>query len=270
MEQLASLDNVKVWLEDANSTTNDALITRLIQEASRFILNYIQRPTLFKKVFTEVKDGLGNNAMMLQNYPVTSISELIVGSDTIPASASVPSQSPGYVLAPWDGFPPGSPQSVQLAGYTFWPGMGNIKCTYTAGFFVTDESATVDATTLAVTVQAPNGPWGRDDGVTLANGTALTKVDKNPAAMQYTADSGVYTFNVAQASAAVLISYSYIPSDIEQACIDLIAEKFRYKKRIGQQSVSAAGQITTSFSLKSMPENTREILDRYKRSFYQC
>ena len=236
MEQLASLANVKAWLGDPASTGDDAMLTRLIQQASRFILNYISWNTMFKQSVNEIKDGLGGSSTILSQWPVLSIQSLIVGTQTITASAALPAQTPGYVLEPYSGIPPGNPQAVQLLGWLFAPGAGNVQIQYTAGFFITNEAATVPASSAyTVTVQAPQGTWGQDDGVTLANGTALTKVTGAPAALQYSVAAGVYTFNVAQASAAVLISYSYIPPDIEQACIEIVGERYRYSKRIGQQ-----------------------------------
>ncbi len=271
MDQLASLTNVKAWLSDPDSTSADAQLTRLIQQASRFILNYIQWSTMFKNSVVEIKDGLGNNATILDQWPVTSLQSLIVGTQTITAAPALPATGPGYVLQAWNGFPPGSPQALQLTGYWFPPGAGNVQINYTTGFFISNEAATVPGSVAyTVTVQAPNGSWGRDDGVTLANGTALTKVTGAPGALQYSVAAGVYTFNVAQASAAVLISYSYIPPDIEQACIEIVGERYRYSKRIGQQSVSAGGQVTTSFSLKDLQDYVRDVLDLYKRSFYSC
>ncbi len=272
MEQLATLANVKAWLGDTASTGADAQLTRLIQAASRFILNYIQWDSMFKRSVTEIKDGLGGTATVLDNWPVVSLETLIVGPTTIAACPALPALGPGYVLEAWNGIPPGQPQSLQLNGYCFPPGAGNVSIAYTTGFFIAGESHTVPGSVAyTVTVDAPKGSWGQDEGVTLANGTPLTKVAGAPAALQYSvAAGGVYTFNVAQASAGVLISYSYIPSDIEQACVELVGERYRYSQRIGQQSNSVGGQVTTSFSLKAMQDYTRENLELYKRSFYSC
>ncbi len=275
MEQLASLANVKAWLGDTASTGADDQLTRLIQQASRFILNYIQWSSMFKNAVVEIKDGLGNNSTILNQWPVISLEQLIVGVQTIAACPALPVLAPGYVLEPWDGFPPGSPQALQLNGYWFPPGFGNVQINYTTGFFITNEAHTTAAAAtssdpVTVNVDAPSGNWGRDDGVTLADGTPLTLVTGTPCDMEYTAVAGLYTFNYLQADEAVLISYSYIPPDIEEACIEIVGERYRYSKRIGQQSVSAAGQVTTSFSLKSLQDYVRDTLDRYKRSFHAC
>ena len=281
MEQLASLSDVKAWLGDTSSAgAADAELTRLIQQASRFILNYVQRTSFFKTPVNEIKDGLGNSSTILSQWPVGSLESLIVGTQTIAAAPSLPTIGTGYVLEAWNGYPPGRPQALQLIGYWFPPGFGNIQAQYTAGFYITDESHCVpqaetdaDGGNLPITIEvdAPHGSWGRDDGVTLSDGTALTYTTcTTPGALEYTVESGVYTFNYQQINQDVLISYSYVPADIEQACIEIVGERYRYSKRIGQQSVSAGGQVTSSFSLKSMQDYVVDILNQYKRSFYQC
>ena len=74
-------------------------------------------------------------------------------------------------------------------------------------------AASVPASTAyVVTVTPPaSGTYLNDLGVLLsATSYPLTKVAATPAAGQYSVSSlGVYTFNVAQASASVAISYEY-------------------------------------------------------------
>ena len=264
MQQLTSLSNAKAWLGET-ATANDAMITRLIEQASQFILNYLQRPTLFKDSVAETRDGLGGTSMVLRQWPVVSVESLVVGLSTISAAPAYPNSGVGYSLEPWDGLIPGRMQQLSLRGYTYERGFNNIIVNYTYGFYTSNQSYTVPAgSPYTVTVTPTYGVWGQDEGVTIS-GTALTKVANSPASMQYSVADGVYTFNAAQANATALISYSYVPKDIEQACIEIVGERYRYRQRIGQQSVSAAGQITTSFSLKAMQDYTREQLDLYKR-----
>lgn len=265
MQQLATLAKLKKWIGQTSVVDDDALL-RLINTASQFIFNYIQRPSIFRQTFTDLADGLGGNRMMLREWPVVSVSAVNAGTQVVPAAPLPPNAGAGYIVDQYTGFPPGSQQSLTLAGgYVFPRGRSNVTVTYEAGYCVKDEAATVPATPYQVTVAAPYGSWGRDDGVTLANGTPLAKVSGAPGAMQYSVTDGVYTFNAAQASAAVLISYSYIPADLEDACIELAGERYKYSFRIGQMSASAAGQVTTSYSLKAVPDFVRETLARYRR-----
>ncbi len=115
-----------------------------------------------------------------------------------------------------------------------------------------------------IAVAAPLGSWGADAGVTYANGTPLTPVSSNPTMGQYSVSSGVYSFAAADANASVLISYSYIPADIEDACINMVGERYSYKGRIGYVSKSLAGQETVTFSVKNMPDYVKSALQPYK------
>lgn len=66
----------------------------------------------------------------------------------------------------------------------------------------------------------------------------------------------------------VVISYAAgladVPSDLEQACIELVGMRFREKDRIGMASKAMAGE-TTSFITKDMPSSVATVLNQYKR-----
>ena len=265
---LTSLANAKAWA-GVTTTSDDALLTRLIGSASRFILSYLQRPTLFQFVFTDVYDGVGNKVQILRHWPVLSIASLIIGMQTIPAAPSPPTgYGCGYVLDPWDGFPPGKPQALTLRSHEYCRGFSNVSVTYTAGFVIQNEAQTVPGSVYQVTPNAPNGSFAVDQGVTYASGTALIAVASAPATGQYvapTATNGYYQFAAGDANTAVLLSYSYIPADIEDACITMVAERYNYKNRIGYISKSLGGQETVSFSQKDMPDFIRTALQPYRR-----
>ena len=57
-----------------------------------------------------------------------------------------------------------------------------------------------------------------------------------PSQGQYNVSSGVYAFAAADAGAAVLISYGFIPAAINNACIEWVAERYRYRTRVGQSA----------------------------------
>lgn len=77
---------------------------------------------------------------------------------------------------------------------------------------VTNEAHSVPATTpFTVTITPPaSGTFADDLGVLYsATGQAFTKVASAPAVGQYSISGGVYTFASADASAGVLVSYTY-------------------------------------------------------------
>lgn len=265
---LTSLVNAKTWA-GVTTTNDDALITRLIGSASRFILSYLQRPTLFQFNYTDVYDGMGTKVQMLRHWPVLSISSLVVGMQTIPA-VSDPTTGPGcgYVLDPWNGFPPGRPQALSLRGYEFYKGFSNVAVNYIAGFVIQNEAQTVPSSNYQITPLAPNGSFAVDQGVTYANGTALTAVQSSPAVGQYIAPmaaNAYYQFAAGDANASVLLCYSYVPADIEDACINMVGERYSYKNRPGLVSKGLGGQETMAYSQKDMPDYIRSALQPYRR-----
>lgn len=295
---LTCLDNVKGWLAiDLATTTSDPILNRLIVALSNAITSYLQRPAFVKTTFNETLSGIGSRAIMLRNWPVLSILSLNVNNTNVPPAIN--SNAYGYSLEQWDGSMPGKPQLLYLNGITgsgpvgnwnggwnapqavspgslgFNPGANNIIASYVAGYCVQNEAHNVPAaTTYTLNPLVPNGLFSQDDGVNYANGTALTKVSLNPPLQgQYSvsvvAATGVatYTFNAADASAAVLLNYSYIPADLEQACIEWVGERYSYKGRIGQISKSLGGQESVTYGQKDMPDFIKRSLMPYRKSF---
>ena len=62
----------------------------------------------------------------------------------------------------------------------------------------------------------------------------------------------------------VLISYGFIPAAINNACIEWVAERYRYRTRVGQSAQTVQGQMTAAYSLKDMPDFMRASLDPYR------
>lgn len=287
MPQLTSLANVKAWVNSQN-TNDDALLNRLITSASNFILNYIERPNIARTTFNDLQNGAGNQALTLKNWPVIAVSAVNVGNqsdpylgESVPTAGKIPAQpalgQPGYVVVPNDGAPlAGSPQVLALVGYQFPRGRANVQVTYQAGYCVIGEPATIPASPGAykLTPACPNGPFLQDDvPVHASNGVAFTKVSALTAAGQYTvavdATTGLatYTFDAADQGVAVLLNYSYVPEDLENACIEIVGERYRYKGRIGEVSKTMGGQLTASFSQKDMPDYIAQSLNPYRKWF---
>ncbi len=262
---LTTLSNAKAWL-GVSTTDDDNLLTRLIGAASRAIHTYLQRPNLFQHACSETYDGSGGRRLVLREWPVLSVASLKVGTVSVPAAASY-GQS-GYLLEAWNGYPPGGPQALDLCWYDFCRGLNNVAVTYTAGYAVQNEAWTIPTTPYQVTVNAPYGSWAVDQGVTL-NGVAMTPVSGTPASGQYSVSGGQYTFAAADSGKAVLISYSYIPADIEQACIELVGERYRTKDRIGEKSKTLGGQETVAYDTGAMNAYVKQLLQPF-RKVIQC
>lgn len=98
------------------------LITRLVTAASTFIQSHLNR--VFKSSsYTEHRDGTGGFSIMVADYPVTAVSQVMIDGQTIPAVVNA--GEAGYVY---------TPTAIKLVGYRFSRGMNNVVLAYTAGF----------------------------------------------------------------------------------------------------------------------------------------
>lgn len=63
---------------------------------------------------------------------------------------------------------------------------------------------------------------------------------------------------------AYTAGYTATPPELEQACIELIALRYRERDRIGQVSKSVNGEVV-AFSQKDMSDDIKTILSNYKK-----
>jgi hypothetical protein len=268
---LTTLLVVQEWLsaEGTAPGNSDSVLGRLITTCSASILNELQRSSLLSQTFVERIDGRGpgQQLIFLQNWPVTAVASVVINQRVVPPSVN---GSYGWVLDEWDGYPPGDPQAVHIiGGGCFERGNANVVITYTAGYLVSAEPQTIPALspwTLSVT--APNGPWAQDQSVVYASsGIALTKVPSAPAAGQYAlgASPGDYVFAAADAGTAVLIAYSYVPFSLADSCMNWVAERYRYRQRIGMRSQAIGGQATTSYDVSDIPAYIKKQLNPFRK-----
>lgn len=273
---LTTLAAVKAWLGiDASVTASDTLLAALISAASRWTLSYLSRGNILQASYADYYDGsgYGQNRVLLRRWPVLSISLVMVGAVAVPAGTRpTPTNQTavsGYLLEPWSGIPPGRMQALDFFGYCVPSGRQNVQVSYSAGYAVLAETAAVPPSPGPYTVTAAQlyGAWAQDGGVTYADGAALVKVSAAPAAGEYSVDAetGKYTFAAADAGAAVLLTYSYVPSDLAQACMELVSERFKYRSRIGEASKTLGGQETVTYSQKDMTEAISQMLQNYKQ-----
>ena len=284
---LTTPQRVAVWIPNAPSLPSP-ILSQLITSMTALVYNKLNRARLYNQLFTRVFDGVGTMQLTLPDWPVTSVLSVQQGQALVPPSVVVaPGQaqpintSPGYGyrFAPWQGDLPGNPAVLELVGGYFYPAPQSIRVTYQAGYLVANESQIVLATPgpYTVTVSQLQGIWCRDNGVTYSNGTPLVPVKAITAAGQYIppvdATPGVYTFGAADQGAAVFISYSFIPADLEEAAIQMVAERYSYRQRVGELSKSLGGQETVRFtrgmpgqpwsSFSSLPPEVMDLIQPY-------
>lgn len=265
-ERLTTLAIVKEWLgiDHANS---DASLIRIINAASQFTLNYLNRDSLAAQQFTQNFRGNGKDTMLLRNWPVISVSSVGVNGSLVTGSTrgvgGLPST--GWILSDARS----GPQSLDLYGSFFFY-RAPCQVIYRAGY------ETSQTTVLELSGESPDevviftptaeGQWIRNELVTL-DGVTATLVNAAPAVGEYTVSEwGLYTFNNADAGKTAVITYAYAPWDISQGVVEIIGEWFKRKDRIGVLSKSLSGGVgeSVTFLNSDMNDSVRATMQFYR------
>jgi hypothetical protein len=241
-DDLTTVANLKTYLNiPATQTTQNQQLAGMVTRVSSQIRAFLARGSLLSQSYTKLFDGTGTSRLMLPDWPVTSVAEVSVGARTYQPAAdpgpalTEPTLAPffgRYRLTPWDGYAPGRPAAIELLSPDiFRRGHGNVLVTYTAGYLASETWIVPSGQNPPqIAVREAQGIFAANAGVSYAAGAALLSAPLGTAltAGRYTAPSPlaaspVYTFAAADAGQTVVISYSFVPAALEQACIDAVA-----------------------------------------------
>jgi hypothetical protein len=256
-ERLTTLSIVKDWLS-IEADSSDAALTRLIEAASQFVLNYCNRDSLTAKTRTDNFIGNGRPSQLVKNWPIISVASvglngILVNQATLGVGGK-PSQ--GFTI----GDPLNGPQSIDLWGYLYPYGLP-CQIVYKSGYEASETGVIPHTHNFS---PITGGIWTADGGVTL-DGVTAVKVSSNPSAGQYAVSEwGIYSFNASDEDGEITVTYSYCPHDLVQAVTQLIGEWWRRKDRIGQLSKTLGGQETVSFTNRDMTDTIRSVLQNHK------
>lgn len=275
---LTTLSNVKAYAQTtgSGSAQDDPLISSLITPISQTILVILGR-SILTTTHTDTFTGRGGrflgNAYAPNYQPVLSIQSLSINGSPVPANPNPPNGA-GFVFDAWDGIPPGMLQFVKLNGYGFGPYIpNNCSLVYTSGFQGIEEWPAAASVT-------PNSIYGllvADNGVTYAaTGIPLVKVPSAPAVGQYVAPNPLaavsptqaYQFNSADFGTNVNISYSFCPSVLEIAARRWVTEEYKYRARIGEESMSQGGIQTGTYKTEDTPAFVRRAIGLFQNTNY--
>lgn len=265
-ERLTTLQAVKDWLAISSSDDDTALI-RVIDAASRFALNYMNRDSLQGASYTQNFRGNGKNTQLLRNWPILSVDSVGIAGRLIPASTfgtgGLPSD--GYMLSD----DRNAPQSIDLFGFYFTY-QAPCQVVYRAGFETTQSQLIPapegDPVPSYVMVTPTNmGQWSSNLGVTIDDVEATLSLENTPGAGEYYCDEwGNYTFNALDSGKACVISYCYVPWDVAFGVTQIVGEWWKRKERIGVSMKSLGGQETVQFTMADMNDAVRSMIQPYR------
>lgn len=120
---LTTVANCKAWLGITAVDSDDA-IQRLVTGASEFIQQYLSRDVVVLTYTAERYHGPGGSQLVMRNYPIVSVTQIVVSDQTGTALATYGAADCWF-----------DDRSIYLNnGNTFVSGKGNISVTYQAGF----------------------------------------------------------------------------------------------------------------------------------------
>lgn len=255
---LTTLVNVKAWLNtgaaNAYPAGDDVILAQLITRASAWIPTYLTR-NIVPQQYSDTYNGSGTTKQFLRNRPVIQVTALLVDGVAIQPSTPPPLGN-GFLF---------DADQVYLVWGLFPMFAQNVQVTYTAGF---QSSQVVPAPGVLFSVAGLAQTWNTDSGVSYTGGLPLTKVASSPAVGQYSIsfqNNGLaaYNFNIADAGTSVTITFGYTPADLEEAVIELVAETYKRRSRVGQASMHMGAQ-TVTFSTKVLGETALDTLKKYR------
>jgi hypothetical protein len=276
------LTDIATVMRYLNTATINSVpkLSSLIPDQGQAFLDETGRTTFDLETYTETRDGLGNDTMQLQYFPVQSVASLVKNGCTIPLSTAW--NMWGYQ---WDQF-----GKITLICDTFNCAnvafsRKNVVVTYTAGYptiTVTNELQTI----LAAPPVGPGGTvatwpppytnyvlqpnWLADGGLSYFGAGPLTPVTGPPSAGQYyVLGSGGYLFAPADVGKQVLMNYtaSGYPADLVGAVTRMVALRY-YQQGHEDLKQNKLGEGTTTYSKEAYPNDVIRIIKKYKRYFF--
>jgi hypothetical protein len=229
--------------------------------------------------YTQKFNGTGTMSLVLPEWPLLQLNSLLISGVSLSeaqqnSDTMIASDPYGWRFQVWDGKPPGNPAVIELAGGAYFiRGNQNIIASYRAGYLVPSESVT----SPTYTPRSPFGRWATDEGVTyvstgatLSAGTGTTSpgvgtyIPPTPEASPVVEN---YLFNSTDVSSGLLISYGYIPADVEQAALDLINERSAMRRRVDVRSQTLANQESITWGDGGQSGGADSGIPSYIRSY---
>jgi hypothetical protein len=138
IDDLCVLADVKAWL-NIQTNAEDALLQNLITRGSVQMLRWMNRDHIIATTYTENRDGNGALFILPRNFPLISVSAVMVDGVAIPAATS--QVSAGFVLDARKIMLRGGSSAFYSIGpynsqyqYRFTRGFQNVQLVYQAGY----------------------------------------------------------------------------------------------------------------------------------------
>jgi len=102
------------------------------------------------------------------------------------------------------------------------------------------------------------------DGQAVPPATASSMAGYSFSQTQLTVCGYSFTRGAQNISVSYTAGYSTTPPDVAQACIELVALRYRERTRVGEVSRALGGAETVSYATKDMSDDVKTLLQQYR------
>jgi hypothetical protein len=250
---LTTVASVKQYLT-ITTANSDALLAQLIARESSFVEQWCGRQFGLVTNTNKRLNGTGTSRLVLPDQPILAVSALAIAGASVLASADA--VQAGFVF---------DDTCLYLIGGDRFPmTQQSVLCSWTAGYQTSETDFVPTGNAPTVT---PTTGGTASSVVSVVDNTSsltMTQVGVAPLAGEYSFSAGVFTFNSAAYNHSVTMTYSYVPSPVEQAVIEMVGLDLQQRNNIGINSKSLASE-TVTYEKKGMTESAKELLMPYRR-----
>lgn len=125
MAALTTVQAIKQYL-DIRVDTDDEMLYRLAEAESDWLAATIGMGSVLELQYDQRLNGSGSSVLMLPEYPIISVSDVVVEGEAIPMSEE--DGEAGYT------FSVGGSALYLIGGYVFPRGLANVNVVWTAGY----------------------------------------------------------------------------------------------------------------------------------------
>lgn len=253
MADLTTVTRYKAFV-GVTVTTADALYARLIRSESRVAEQWCGRSLSGYASFSARLNGTGTSRLVLPKRPILEVASLTIGSATVQYNAD--GNSPGFSF---------DDTCLYLAAERFPYIPQSVACEWTAGWRAVETQVIPTGNTPTITPYE-GLPVAITSVVEAVTNVAFTANTANtPAAGEYyfNAEAGTLVFNTADAGKSVVLTYGYVPADVEQAVIEMIALDVKQRDNIGVRS-KTLGNESISYDDRGMTPSAKAALENYR------
>jgi hypothetical protein len=273
VRNLVTLADLKTAI--APGDDDDAYLGQLIERATDLIERQTRRK-FGRAIVAETFNGSGRTDKSLGRFPVVDLGVLTHDSATIATTEyKILDSDAGMVFMQTGWLENVRVSQVITMSRLDQPGDSDYSLAYTAGYLLSGDNVisgvTITSNGAGKTFTLSSGKWPLlvdGDFITFA-GFADSSLNDTFTVAERTSDLILTVDETpgADEAASVTFSCQTLPTDLEQACIDLINSWFQWRSRDRSLKSEKIGDWSASYQTSAVPSSVQQVINTYKVIF---